>query len=109
MMKPEPSEVTWRGRLGPAPRKSLNRSASGEPGGMLGRPGAPGAGFKVWVVAMLTTVGSSRAAISAKDAGAPRTGTIGAGAAGAGRAGGLAGGAADELESMTATAAAVSQ
>ena len=30
-----------RQRCGLAPRKSLNRSASGEPGGMFGRPGVP--------------------------------------------------------------------
>src|ERR1700761_5324201 len=75
MMKPEPSELTWRGRGRPGPRKSLNRSDSGEPGGRLGRPDTLAAGFSVWLVAMLTTVGRSCAERSAKLAGAPRTGT----------------------------------
>src|SRR5258706_13711451 len=42
---------------------------------MLGRPGALAAGFSVWVVAMLTTIGKRRAESSAKEAGAPRSGT----------------------------------
>ena len=71
MMKPEPSEVTWRGALGLGPRKFLNRSSSGEPGGRSGMRLGGGA-FRVWVVAILTTVGSSLAARSAKESGAGR-------------------------------------
>src|SRR6201999_2321561 len=40
-----------------------------------GRPDTLAAGFSVWLVAMLTTVGRSCAERSAKLAGAPRTGT----------------------------------
>src|SRR5476649_1116082 len=71
MMKPEPSEVTWRGVLGLGPRKFLNRSSSGEPGGSCGMAFCGGA-FKVWLVEMLTTVGSSLPARSAKESGAGR-------------------------------------
>src|SRR5580698_1644297 len=71
MMKPEPSDVTCLGRSALGPRKFLNRSSSGEPGGTLGMAEGGGA-FKVWVVAILTTVGSSLAAKSAKESGAGR-------------------------------------
>src|SRR5882757_3424362 len=71
MMKPDPSEVTWRGVLGLGPRKFLNRSSSGEPGGSCGMAPAGGA-FKVWLVEMLTTVGNSLPARSAKESGAGR-------------------------------------
>src|ERR1700689_4860648 len=68
--KPEPSEVTCRGALPLGPRKSLNRSSSGEPGG---RSGICCAGaLRVWEVEILTTVGNSLAARSAKESGAPR-------------------------------------
>src|SRR5258706_5488773 len=69
MMKPEPSDVTWRGVLGLGPRKFLNRSSSGEPGGSCGMAFCGGA-FKVWLVEILTTVGNSLLARSAKEAGA---------------------------------------
>ena len=59
------------GRSALGPRKFLNRSSSGEPGGTLGMAEDGGA-FKVWVVAILTTVGSSLAAKSAKESGAGR-------------------------------------
>src|ERR1700689_4219301 len=71
MMKPEPSEVTRRGVLAPGPRKFLNRSSSGEPGGSWGMSWRGGA-FRVWLVAILTTLGSSLADRSAKESGAPR-------------------------------------
>src|SRR5690349_10826492 len=71
MMKPEPSEVTWRGVLDFGPRKFLNRSSSGEPGGSCGMAFCGGA-FKVWLVEILTTVGKSRLASSAKETGAGR-------------------------------------
>src|SRR5882757_1651614 len=71
MMKPDPSEVTWRGVLGLGPRKFLNKSSSGEPGGSCGVAFCGGA-FKVWLVEMLTTVGSSLPAKSAKESGAGR-------------------------------------
>src|SRR5947207_15424934 len=70
-MKPEPSEVTWRGALGLGPRKFLNRSSSGEPGGSCGMTFCGGA-FKVWLVEILTTVGNSLLASSAKESGAAR-------------------------------------
>src|SRR3984957_20145947 len=71
MMKPEPSDVTRWGVLDFGPMKFLNRSSSGEPGGRLGMSCGGGA-FKVWEVAILTTVGSSLAARSAKESGAGR-------------------------------------
>src|SRR6478736_1388532 len=71
MMKPEPSEVTCRGWLGLGPRKFLNRSSSGEPGGSCGMVPCCGA-FRVWLVEMFTTVGSSLPARSAKESGAGR-------------------------------------
>ena len=71
MMKPEPSEVTWRGWLPRGPRKFLNRSSSGEPGGNCGMALGGGA-FKVWLVEILTTVGSSLITRSAKESGAGR-------------------------------------
>src|SRR5579872_5917412 len=71
MTKPEPSDVTWRGFSPSGPRKFLNRSSRGEPGGTLGMA-ARGGAFKVWEVAILTTVGSSLAARSAKESGAGR-------------------------------------
>src|SRR5579863_590829 len=71
MMKPEPSEVTWRGVLGLGPRKFLNRSSSGEPGGNWGMAPCGGA-FNVWLVEILTTVGNSLSARSAKESGAGR-------------------------------------
>src|ERR1700679_571733 len=71
MMKPEPSDVTCLGRPALGPRKFLNKSSSGEPGGTLGKAEGGGA-FKAWVVAILTTVGSSLAARSAKETGAGR-------------------------------------
>src|SRR5579885_3546322 len=71
MMKPEPSEVTCRGAFGLGPRKFLNRSSSGEPGGSCGMALCEGA-FKVWLVEMFTTVGSSLPARSAKESGAGR-------------------------------------
>src|SRR3954454_22430429 len=74
MMKPEPSEVTWRGLLDLGPRKFLNRSSSGEPGGSCGMAFCGGA-FKVWLVEILTTVGNSRLASSAKESGAARART----------------------------------
>src|ERR1700723_2199856 len=74
MMKPEPSEVTCWGALLLGPRKFLNRSCSGEPGGRLGMSWGGGA-FKVWEVAILTTVGNSLADRSAKESGAPRAST----------------------------------
>src|ERR1043166_3497112 len=70
MMNPEPSELTLRDAF-PCPRKSLNRSASGEPGGRLGTCPLP-EGFRLWVVAILTTMGSSLAERSANESGAPR-------------------------------------
>ncbi len=69
-MKPEPSEVTWRGWPCFGPRKFLNRSSSGEPGGSCGMADCGGA-FRVWLVAMFTTVGSSRPARSAKESAPP--------------------------------------
>src|SRR3569833_1668654 len=74
MMKPEPSEVTCRGAFGLGPRKFLNRSSSGEPGGSCGIAFCVGA-FKVWLVEMFTTVGSSLSARSAKESGAGRAET----------------------------------
>src|SRR6185312_11380174 len=71
MMKPEPSEVTCRGALGLGPRKFLNRSSRGEPGGNCGMVLRDGA-FKVWLVEMFTTVGNSLPARSAKESGAGR-------------------------------------
>src|SRR5271156_320121 len=71
MMKPEPSDVTCWGALLLGPRKFLNRSSSGEPGGRLGMSCGGGA-FRVWEVAIFTTLGSSRAERSAKESGAPR-------------------------------------
>src|SRR5579871_3886064 len=71
MMKPEPSEVTCRGAFGLGPRKFLNKSSSGEPGGNCGMALCIGA-FKVWLVEMFTTVGSSLSARSAKESGAGR-------------------------------------
>src|ERR1700733_6626469 len=71
MMKPDPSDVTWRGVLDLGPRKFLNRSSSGEPGGRSGIAPCGGA-FKVWLVEMLTTVGNSLLARSAKESGAGR-------------------------------------
>src|SRR5580658_5532834 len=71
MMKPEPSDVTWRGVLDLGPRKFLNRSSSGEPGGRSGMALCGGA-FRVWLVEILTTVGSSLSARSAKESGAGR-------------------------------------
>src|SRR5258708_2409853 len=71
MMKPEPSDVTWRGVLGLGPRKFLNRSSSGEPGGSCGMAFWGGA-FKVWLVELLTTIGNSLFARSAKESGAGR-------------------------------------
>src|ERR1700722_10610212 len=71
MIKPEPSDVTCLGRSALGPRKFLNRSSSGEPGGTLGMAEGGGA-FRVWVVAILTTVGISLAARSAKESGAGR-------------------------------------
>src|ERR1044071_5513070 len=71
MMKPEPSEVTRRGELGLGPRKFLNKSSSGEPGGNCGMAFCGGA-FKVWLVLMFTTVGKSLFARSAKESGAGR-------------------------------------
>src|SRR4051812_34258745 len=71
MMKPEPSDVTWRGVLDLGPRKFLNRSSSGEPGGNCGMAFWDGA-FRVWLVEILTTVGSSLLASSAKESGAAR-------------------------------------
>src|SRR6185437_4380423 len=70
-MKPEPSEVTWRGVFAFGPMKFLNRSSSGEPGGNLGISCGGGA-FSVCEVAILTTLGSSLADRSAKESGAPR-------------------------------------
>ena len=59
MTKPEPSELTLRGRpsLSCSSKKSLKKSSKGEPFG----PGPDGAffspePFRVWVVEMLTTV-----------------------------------------------------
>src|SRR5580700_6667493 len=71
MMNPEPSEVTCFGALAFGPRKFLNRSSSGEPGGSWGMSCCGGA-FRVWEVAILTTLGSSLADRSAKESGAPR-------------------------------------
>src|ERR1019366_8296290 len=70
MMKPDPSEVTCLG-VAPGLRKFLNRSSSGEPGGNCGMSWRGGA-FRVWEVAILTTLGSSLADRSAKESGAPR-------------------------------------
>src|SRR3984957_11399231 len=74
MMKPEPSEVTRWGVLDFGPMKFLNRSSSGEPGGSWGMSWGGGA-FRVWLVAILTTLGSSFAERSAKESGAPRAQT----------------------------------
>src|ERR1700684_251546 len=71
MMKPEPSEVTRWGVLDFGPMKFLNRSSSGEPGGRLGMSWGGGA-FRVWLVAILTTLGRSLAGRSANESGAPR-------------------------------------
>src|SRR5690242_21545446 len=71
MTKPEPNEVTWRGVLDLGPRKFLNKSSNGEPGGSCGMAFCGGA-FKVWLVEILTTVGSNRLASSAKESGAAR-------------------------------------
>ena len=73
-MKPDPSDVTWRGWLDLGPRKFLNRSSRGEPGGSCGTDPGGGA-FSVWLVEMLTTVGSSLAVRSAKESGAGRAST----------------------------------
>src|ERR1700749_4465812 len=73
-MKPEPSEVTCRGAFGLGPRKFLNSSSSGEPGGNCGIALCIGA-FRVWLVEMFTTVGSSLSARSAKESGAGRAKT----------------------------------
>src|SRR5271167_2930754 len=83
MTKPEPSEVALRGPgsgwspLGmPCSRKSWKNFSNGEPGGKSGISGPgwspPPAVFKVCVVEMLTTEGSSLAARSAKLSGAGR-------------------------------------
>ncbi len=69
------------GPLALGPRKFLNRSSSGEPGGRLGMAWGGGA-FRVWVVAILTTVGSSLAARSAKESGAGRAKAPGQGQSG---------------------------
>src|SRR3954470_3473253 len=74
MMKPEPSEVTCRGAFGLGPRKFLNRSSSGEPCGNCGMALCDGA-FRVWLVEMFTTVGSSLSVRSAKESGAGRAET----------------------------------
>src|ERR1700761_8957448 len=74
MTKPDPSDVTWRGFSPSGPRKFLNRSSSGEPGGTLGMA-ARGGAFKVWEVAILTTLGKSLEARSAKESGAGRAAT----------------------------------
>src|SRR5690348_7667157 len=71
MMKPEPSEVTCLGAFGLGPRKFLNRSSSGEPGGSCGMALCMGA-FRVWLVEMFTTVGNNLSARSAKESGAGR-------------------------------------
>src|SRR3954467_3139113 len=76
MMKPEPSEVTCRGAFGLGPRKFLNRSSSGEPGGSCGMAFCVGA-FRVWLVEMFTTVGSSLSVRSAKESGPDRAETAG--------------------------------
>src|ERR1700757_4328162 len=74
--KPDPNEVTWRGALDLGPRKFLNRSSSGEPGGRLGS--VPwGSAFNVWLVEILTTVGRSLSARSAKESGAGRAAAVG--------------------------------
>src|SRR5215469_5071605 len=83
MMKPDPSEVPLRGWASgrppfgtPCSKKSLKNSSNGEPGGNWGISGPPcsrpRSNFTVWVVEMLTTEGSSRAARSAKPSGAGR-------------------------------------
>src|SRR4051812_27513742 len=74
MMNPEPSDVTFFGTFC-GPRKSLNRSCSGEFGG---RSMPTCCDFSVWLVAMFTTVGSSLPARSAKESGAGRAKTCGA-------------------------------
>src|SRR5471030_551599 len=71
MMKPDPNDVTCWGALLLGPRKFLNKSSSGEPGGRAGMSCGGGA-FRVWEVAILTTLGSSLADRSAKESGAPR-------------------------------------
>src|SRR5580693_892209 len=68
--KPDPSEVTRCGALDLGPRKFLNKSSSGEPGGRSGI--CCGEALRVWEVAIFTTDGSSLAARSAKESGAPR-------------------------------------
>src|ERR1051325_7441387 len=70
MMKPDPNEVVRRGASVRGPRKFLNRSAKGEPGGRSGNCCA--GAFRVWEVAILTTVGSNLSARSAKESGAGR-------------------------------------
>src|SRR5215470_7053432 len=83
MMKPEPSEVPLRGCASGRPlfgrpwsKKSRKNSSNGEPGGNCGISGPlrsrPRSDFIVWVVEILTTDGSSRAARSAKLSGAGR-------------------------------------
>src|SRR5262252_3134498 len=95
MMKPEPSEVPLRGCASgrplfgrPRSKKSRKNSSNGEPGGNCGISGPlcsrPRSDFIVWVVEILTTDGSSRAARSAKLSGAGRAAAgIGATATGA--------------------------
>src|ERR1051326_2588168 len=70
MMKPDPNEVVRRGASVRGPRKFLNRSASGEPGGRSGNCCA--GTLRVWEGAILTTVGSNLSARSAKESGAGR-------------------------------------
>ena len=53
------------------PKKFLNKSSRGEPGGNCGMAFCGGA-FKVWLVLILTTVGKSLLARSAKESGAGR-------------------------------------
>src|SRR5580692_7230217 len=71
IMKPEPSDVTWRG-ADLSFCKFLNRSASGEPGGRSGSASCSLDGFKVCVVDTFTTDGKSLFERSENESGAGR-------------------------------------
>ena len=71
-MKPEPSEVTWRGVLALRAQEILEQVFQRRAGRQIAAWRCCGGAFRVWVVAILTTVGSSLAARSAKESGAGR-------------------------------------
>ena len=88
------------------PEEILEQVVQRRAGRQFGKPGVLVSGLRVWVVAMLTTIGRRRAERSAKEAGAPRTGTIsGAGRKGAAYAGAADTGTSARIESDMAAAA----